>query len=135
MAILALTPLLLLGILSLQALRRGIDVYEALHDGALKGLKLTLELVGALLPLFAWIACLRASGLAEFLSELAAPLLRLLGVPPETGLLMLLRPLSGGGASALAAELMTRFGADSLIARTAAVMIGSSETTVYVIAG
>ena len=134
MAALSLTPLLLLGLLSLQALRSGCDVYAALRDGTAKGLKLTLELVGALVPLFAWIACLRASGLAEFLSRLAAPALRLLGVPPETGLLMLLRPLTGGGATALAAELMARCGADSLIGRTAAVMIGSSETTFYVIA-
>ncbi len=134
MALLGLTPLLLLGLLCLPALRRGVDVYAALRDGAARGLKLTLELVGALVPLFAWIACLRASGLAEFLSELAAPLLRALGVPADCALLMLLRPLSGGGATALAAELMERFGADSLTGRTAAVMIGSSETTFYVIA-
>ena len=47
---------------------------------------------------------------------------------------MLLRPLSGSGALALAAELMQRHGADALIGRTAAVMLGSSETSFYVIA-
>lgn len=129
----ALFPLTLLGLLCLLGTQKGLDVYGALRDGAAKGLKLVWELIPALLPLFAWIACLRASGLAEAFCRLLAPLLVALGVPPETGLLMLLRPLSGGGAAALAAELMEHYGADSLIGRTAAVMIGSSETTFYVI--
>ena len=66
--------------------------------------------------------------------SLLAPLLRRLGVPEETALLMLLRPLSGSGALAASSELIARYGADSLIGRCAAVMIGSSETTFYVIA-
>ena len=134
MALLSLTPLLLLGFLCLYAYLRGFDVYDALLNGAGKGLKLTLELLPALVLLFALIQTLRASGLTDYLGKLAAPLLKSLGVPEETALLMLLRPLSGSGALAAASELIARFGADSLIGRTAAVMIGSSETTFYVIA-
>lgn len=134
MALLSLTPLLLLGFLCLYAGLRGCDVYAALLDGSDKGLKLTMELAPALVLLFALIHCLRASGLSDFLGELAAPLLRRLGVPGETALLMLLRPLSGSGALAAASELIEAYGPDSLIGRTAAVMIGSSETTFYVIA-
>lgn len=134
MALLALTPLLLLALLCLYARLRGYDVYTALLEGAEKGLRLTLELTPALVLLFALISSLRASGLSDYLGSLAAPLLRRLGVPEETALLMLLRPLSGSGALAAASELIERFGADSLIGRTAAVMIGSSETTFYVIA-
>lgn len=134
MAVLSLTPLLLCAFLCLYGTLRGEDVYGALLAGAKKGLSLAKELLPALILLFAAIECLRASGLADFLGELAAPLLERLGVPPETGLLMLLRPLSGSGALAEAAELMERFGADSPIGRTASVMIGSSETTFYVIA-
>ncbi len=134
MALLSLTPLLLLALLCLYARLRGHDVYAALLEGAEKGLRLTLDLSPALVLLFALIYALRASGLSDYLGSLAAPLLRRLGVPEETALLMLLRPLSGSGALAAATELIERFGADSLIGRTAAVMIGSSETTFYVIA-
>ncbi|MGX8693056.1 MAG: nucleoside recognition domain-containing protein [Clostridia bacterium] len=134
MALLSLTPLLLLGFLCLYARLRGCDVYAALLDGAGKGLRLTRELAPALVLLFALIHCLRASGLSGFLSAIAAPLLRRLGVPEETALLMLLRPLSGSGALAAATELIDACGADSPTGRTAAVMIGSSETTFYVIA-
>ena len=57
-----------------------------------------------------------------------------LGIPSETGALMLLRPVSGSGALAVASELIAQYGADSLVGRTAAVMLGSTETTFYVIA-
>ena len=134
MALLSLTPLILLGFLCLYAHLRGHDVYAALLDGAGKGLKLTMELLPALVLLFSLIYVLRASGLSAFLIRLAAPLLRRLGVPEETALLMLIRPLSGSGALAEASALIARYGADSLIGRCAAVMIGSSETTFYVVA-
>ena len=61
-------------------------------------------------------------------------MLSLLGIPPELGVLALLRPISGGAATAVGAELIASSGADSLVGRTAAVMLGSSETTFYVIA-
>lgn len=134
MALLSLTPLALLGFLCLYARFRGCDVYAALLEGAGKGLRLTLTLAPALVLLFALIHCLRASGLSEFLGTLLSPLLACLGIPEDTALLMLLRPLSGSGALAAASELIEAHGADSLIGRTAAVMIGSSETTFYVIA-
>ncbi|MCR5664751.1 MAG: spore maturation protein [Oscillospiraceae bacterium] len=129
-----LLPGLLLAVLALTAAVRRQDVYDALLSGAKKGLRLTVDLLPSLVVLFAAISLFRASGLAEALGGLLAPLLRRVGVPEETGLLMLLRPLSGSGALAAASELIGRCGADSLVGRTAAVMIGASETTFYVIA-
>ncbi len=84
--------------------------------------------------LFPVIYLLRASGLPELLERLLAPVFKALGIPVETSLLMLLRPVSGSTALSVSAELIARYGADSLVGRTAAVMIGSSETTLYVVA-
>lgn len=134
MALLSLTPLLLLGFSCLYAFVLGVDAYGALLEGAKKGLRLTLDLLPALVLLFSAVYALRASGLSDLLCRLASPLFRFFGVPVETGLLMLIRPLSGSGALAAAGELMETYGPDSLIGRTASVMIGSSETTFYVIA-
>ena len=133
-ALLSLTPALLIAVLGLCAAAKGVDVYAAMLAGAKKGLKLTAELLPSLTILFAAIWLLRASGLPELIGKLLGPLLRRLGVPEETALLMLLRPLSGSGALAAAAELIGEQGADSLVGRTAAVMLGSSETTLYVTA-
>lgn len=126
-------PLLVLGAMLLAALR-GADVYEAMTEGAKKGLQLTWSILPSLLVIFPALRLLRAAGVPELLGQVLRPLFTLLGVPEETGILMLLRPLSGSGALAAATELMQRHGPDSLIGRTAAVMLGSSETSFYVIA-
>ena len=76
---------------------------------------------------------LRASGAVEILSTILAPLFRLVGIPPETAMLVLIRPISGSAALAVGAELMAQYGPDSLIGRTVAVMLGSTETTFYTI--
>lgn len=109
------------------------DVFSAMAAGAGKGLAVLRDILPALIILFPAVYALRASGLAEALTSLISPLLRFAGIPPETAELMLLRPFTGSGATAAAAEIMTRCGADSLAGRTAAVMLGSSETTFYVI--
>ena len=126
-------PLLVLAAV-LAALLRGVDVFDAMTAGAKKGLLVLWGVLPSLLVVFPAIRLLRASGLPELLGAALRPVFALLGVPEETGLLMLLRPLSGSGALAAAAELMQRHGPDSLIGRTAAVMLGSSETSFYVIA-
>lgn len=125
---------LLLCCAMLAASLQGVDVYDALCTGARKGLETAGKILPSLLVLYPAIHMLRASGLAQALSSLLAPVLSRLGVPPETGILMLLRPLSGSGALSAAAEIMARSGPDSLTGRTAAVMMGSSETTFYVAA-
>ena len=132
--LLSLTAPLLLSCGLLLAALRDADGYRALTEGARKGLRVMLDIFPALLVLFPAIALLRASSLPEMLEPLLAPLFRRLGVPPETGLLLFLRPFSGSAALAAAAELIGRFGPDSLTGRTAAVMLGSSETTFYVAA-
>ena len=111
---------------------RGLDVFDALTAGARKGLRVCREILPPLLVLFPLLRLLSVSGLSAYIARLLAPLFSRLGVPPETVTLLLLRPLTGSGAMAAAAGLIERCGADSLIGRTAAVMLGSSETTFYV---
>ena len=69
----------------------------------------------------------------ELLSSGFAPVFQLFGIPPETAMLVLIRPISGSAALAVGADLMAQYGVDSQIGRTAAVMLGSTETTFYTI--
>ena len=64
----------------------------------------------------------------------SSPVLGALGIPPETVGLLLIRPVSGSGALAVGSEIMQTYGPDSTIGRTAAVMLGSTETTFYTVA-
>ena len=125
---------LLVASAALIAMMRGVDVYDAMTAGAKKGLLTMWGILPALLVIFPAIRLLEASGLPVLLNAALQPVFRLLGVPEETGLFLLLRPLSGSAALAAASRIMQRYGPDSLIGRTAAVMLGSSETSFYVIA-
>lgn len=112
----------------------GTDVFEVMLDGIKDGLGVLLRIFPSLVALLTAVHMLRASGALEALTALLSPLLTLLGIPPETAPLMLLRPVSGSGALAAATELIGQYGPDSYIGRTAAVMLGSTETTFYVLA-
>ena len=128
-----LVPLILAGT-AVFGLCRRVDVYGALVKGAGEGLNTVFRIFPALTALMTAVAMLRASGLLETLAALLEPLLGRLGLPPELLPLMLVRPVSGSAALGVGAELIGRFGPDSVIGRTAAVMLGSTETTFYTIA-
>lgn len=125
-------PVLLL-LTAILALRKKENVYNLLLEGAGDGLKLLISIVPALVLLLTAVTMLRASGAVELLSSFLAPVFAFFGIPPETALLVLIRPLSGSAALAVGAELMGQYGPDSLIGRTVAVMLGSTETTFYTI--
>lgn len=125
-------PVLLL-LAAVLALRKRENAYDLMLQGAGEGLKILASLVPALVLLLTAVTMLRASGAVELLSDLLAPVFSFFGIPPETALLVLIRPLSGSAALAVGAELMAEYGPDSLIGRTAAVMLGSTETTFYTI--
>ncbi len=113
---------------------RGVDVYEALTAGAAEGLRVVLKIFPALLVMLVCIYMLRASGALDAAEGLLAPILQRVGIPAETMPILLLRPVSGSGALGVGSELIRHFGPDSSIGRTAAVMLGSTETTFYTIA-
>lgn len=127
-----LIPLLMIGV-SVFALAKRQEVYSALLEGGLDGLKLLLSIAPALVMLLTAVYMLRASGAIDLLTRLLAPVSRLVGIPAETLPLVLLRPFSGSAALAVGADLMAVYGVDSLIGRTAAIMLGSTETTFYTI--
>lgn len=113
---------------------RRVDVYGALSTGAAQGLRVTVQIFPALLGLMTAVSMFRASGALEWLTALCAPALEQLGIPPELMPLMLIRPISGGGALAVGSDLIQSCGPDSYPGRVAAVMLGSTETTFYTVA-
>ncbi len=113
---------------------RRVDVYAALLKGAQEGLETVLRILPALIALLTAAAMLRASGALELAARALGPLLSALGLPAELLPLMLVRPISGSAALGVGADLMAAYGPDSTLGRTAAVMLGSTETTFYTIA-
>lgn len=125
-------PLLLLAV-CVFALGKKEDPYSLMLAGAADGLKLVMQLVPTLVLLMTAVTMLRRSGAMDALASFCTPAMKLFGIPPETAILVLIRPFSGSAALAMGAELMANYGVDSLIGRTAAIMLGSTETTFYTV--
>ena len=120
-------------IATIAALRKKENAYDILLDGAGEGLKLLVSILPALILLLTAVHMLKASGAVEIFSKLSSPLFSCFGIPAETAMLVLIRPISGSAALAVGADLMAQYGVDSTIGRTAAVMLGSTATTFYTI--
>ena len=125
-------PLILL-LTSALALRKKENAYNILLQGASDGMKLLVSILPALIFLLTAVHMLRASGAIEIFSHFLSPVFSFFAIPPETAMLVLIRPISGSAALAVGAELMAEYGVDSTVGRTAAVMLGSTETTFYTI--
>ena len=95
-----------------------------------------MPLILSIFPYLAAILMLSAlferSGLAASITDLLSPFCNFLGIPPEISSLVLIKPFSGSGSTALLSELFATHGPDSYIGRCAAVAYGSSETVFYI---
>ena len=127
-----LVPLLLTLCCTL-ALRKRENAYDLLISGSAEGLKTLLSIVPTLVILMTAVTMLRTSGAMVLIGRFLSPVMHWFRIPPETVMLVLIRPISGSAALAVGAELMATYGVDSDIGRTAAIMLGSTETTFYTI--
>lgn len=113
---------------------RKIKVYDVFVEGAKDGFHIAIKIVPYLLAILVAIGMLRASGALQLLTRPFTPLLHWLNLPPDILTLALMRPLSGSASNGILVEIIHNYGADSFAAKVAATMMGSTETTFYVIA-
>ncbi len=124
----------LLSFFPLFAALRGVAVYEEFVEGAKEGFQVALRIIPFLVAMLVAIGFLRGSGAIEGMTSFLRAPLEALGFPPELLPMSLIRPLSGSASLAALSDIVKTFGPDSLLARTAATLFGSTETTFYVIA-
>ena len=127
-----LVPVILL-LASGLAMRKKENSYALLLEGGAEGLRLLKDILPTLIMLLTAVELFRSSGAAELLQRFLSPVFSFLGIPVECALLVLVRPISGSAALAVATDLMGVYGVDSQIGRTAAIMLGSTETTFYTV--
>jgi len=125
-AILVLVPLV--------GLIRGVKVYEVFVEGAKEGFEVAIRIIPFLVAILVAIGMFRGSGAMDLLTDAVRPMLAAVGFPAELLPLAVVRSLSGSGSLALMTDAATVSGGDSLLARMAATMYGSTETTFYVLA-
>ncbi len=126
-------PVLLVTI-PLVGILRGVKVYDVFIEGAKEGFDVAVKIIPFLVGILVAIGMFRGSGAMDLVTAGLRPLVAPVGFPPELVPLAILRSLTGSGSLAFTTDLIKTNGPDSLIARTAATMYGSSETTFYVLA-
>ena len=111
-----------------------VKVYEEFVEGAKEGFQVSIRIIPYLVAIIASVAMFRAAGGIDIITRFLGPALNAIQFPTELLPLVLMRPLSGSGANGLFAELVQAHGPDSLLTRMGASIMGSTETTFYVVA-
>lgn len=126
-------PIILLVVLTV-ALIKKVPVYEQFTKGAKDGFKISIKIIPYLVAIIVGISMFRASGAIDIITKILAPLLSKFHISSDILPLMIVRSLSGSGALGIFSDIANNAGPDAFSTKLAAVMLGSSETTFYVLA-
>ena len=109
------------------------DYMESFLEGAREGLRTAIGLLPTLTLLICATSMLSASGVTNFLAALLRDPLEYIGIPNEILPLLLTRPFSGSASSAMFSTLIADAGVESFAVFCGAVIMGSSDTVVYIL--
>lgn len=109
-------------------------IFDLFLDGAKEGLEMTIKIFPTLIGIFFAIGLLRSSGIIDFCTKLISPITSILNIPSEIMPLALIKPISGSASIGVGTDIMSKFGVDSYLGKLASVIMGSTETTLYIIA-
>ena len=126
-------PFIIILILTMGLIKK-VPIYEVFTDGAKEGFKVSVNIIPYLVAIIVAISMLRASGIIEFTGEIFAPVLTHFNVPADIIPIMIVRPLSGSAALGIFSDIAHTLGAENYATTLSAVMVGSSETTFYILA-
>ena len=126
-------PVIILTILTVGIVKK-VPVYEEFIEGAKDGFKVSINIIPYLVAIIVGISMFRASGAMEWIASVLAPVLNHFSVPAESIPIMITRSLSGSATLGLFGDIANHFGPDAYVTKLCAVIVGSSETTFYVLA-
>lgn len=126
-------PSIILLILTMGLLKK-VPLYETFTEGAKDGFKVAVNIIPYLVAIIVAISMFRASGIIESIGELLKPALSYFNVPADTIPIMIVRSLSGSAALGVFSDIAHNLGPDAYATKLAAIMVGSSETTFYILA-
>ncbi|MEJ5350924.1 MAG: nucleoside recognition domain-containing protein [Melioribacteraceae bacterium] len=126
-------PLIII-IFVVYGLVKKIKIYETFVEGAKEGFNIAVRIIPYLVAMLIAIGIFRAGGAMEFLIIILSPFTNLIGFPAEALPMALMRPLSGSGALGIMSEIISVHGPDSFIGILVSTIMGSTETTFYVLA-
>lgn len=128
----AILPFIILSIFTFGLLKK-VPVYEEFVEGAKDGFNVSIKIIPYLVALIVAISMFRASGALDWMAYVLGGILEKFSIPTDIVPIMFTRSLSGSATLGLFTEIAGRYGAENYITKLAAIMVGSSETTFYVL--
>ena len=125
-------PVIIVGIMTIGIYKK-VPVYEEFITGAKGGFKIAVNIIPYLVAIIVAISMLRASGAIELTAQLLAPILEFCHIPADVLPLTIVRSLSGSATLGIFSDIANHLNPDSYAVKLAAIMVGSSETTFYVL--
>jgi len=126
-------PLIIISFVLFGAIKK-VKLYEVFVEGAKEGFNVAVRIIPYLVAMLVAIGIFRAGGAMDFLVFILSPLTNLIGMPAEALPMALMRPLSGSGSLGIMSEIITVHGPDSFLGILVSTIMGSTETTFYVLA-
>lgn len=126
----AMIPILIFWIVAYGVINRR-PVYEDFVVGAKDGIKTVLHIMPTLIGLMVAVGVLRESGFLDMLSGVLAALIPDSIFPTELLPLSLVKMFSSSASTGLLLDIFREYGTDSLLGRTASIMMSSTETIFY----
>jgi spore maturation protein B len=111
-----------------------VPVYDTFVEGAKEGFPTFLRIMPFMIGMLVAISMLRASGAFDLLTQLLAPGLAWLGIPPEIAPIAVLRPFSATAATATVADILHTQGGNTPLAHMATIVAGTTDTTFFILA-
>lgn len=121
------------GGIPLYAAIKRVDIFSTFVEGAKDGFDLAVKIIPYLVGFLVAIGMFRAAGGFDLLGHWFGGFLHKIGFPLELLPLALIRPFSGSAANGILADIAHTYGGSSWLAHAAATMMGSTETTFYVL--
>ena len=128
----AILPIIILTILTFGLVKK-VPVYEEFIEGAKDGFKVSITIIPYLVALIVAISMFRASGALEWFTACFGEVMAKLSIHTDILPIIFTRSLSGSATLGLFSELVSNHGTEAFITKLAAIMVGSSETTFYVL--
>lgn len=122
-----------IGGIPLIAAYKKVDVFTEFVEGAKDGFQVAVKIIPYLLAFIVAIGMFRSSGGFALLAHVLGPVLHKIGFPVALLPMALIRPFSGGASNAMLSDIAHRHGGHSYLAHAAAIIMGSTETTFYVV--
>lgn len=106
-------------------------VYEDFIAGVKDGFSTVLGILPTLIGLMIAVGVLRASGFLDFITQCLAAVIPDWIFPTELLPLSLVKMFSSSASTGLLLDIFKKYGTDSMLGKTAAVMMSSTETIFY----